>query len=177
MTSTNPEPAAGGTRAGVQLDAELTALLQLTDQLGHHVEHRAATRLLAHMDHHRIEHYDTGTSHAVPRGHDADTALITLVAMMPTRIFSWHPTSSTYRLTRAALATHLKTKPSPIVAAIEVLTITRAGHTPAIHTFINGAPIAARCYTLDTQTGQLSGQHAAAPCRAAQAAITAATTA
>lgn len=82
MTSTNPSAGAGKSAAGVQLDTELVALLQLTDQLGHHVEHRAATRLLAHMDAAAIAYLDTGTSRAVPTGHETDTGLITLVAMM-----------------------------------------------------------------------------------------------
>lgn len=150
MTSTNPSAGAGKSAAGVQLDAELVALLQLTDQLGHHVEHRAATRLLAHMDAAAIAYLDTGTSRAVPTGHETDTGLITLVAMMPKHLFTRHRKSGTWRLTRAAVARRAHTAPAPILTAIELITVRgpERGHDQT-HVFINGAPITAHHITID----------------------------
>lgn len=150
MTSTNPTAGAGRTRAGVQLDAELVALLQLTDQLGHHVEHRAATRLLAHMDAAGIAYLDTGTSRAVPTGHETDTGLITLVAMMPNHLFTRHRKAGTWRLTRAAVARQAQAATAPVVTAIELITLYGPDRSQdQTRVFINGAPIAASHVAID----------------------------
>lgn len=102
MTSTNAKPVAGGTTA--ELDPALRRLLELTDQLGHYAEYRCAAELLAFMDRAALAELITGPSLAVPLGHETDTALISLVALMPNRLFIRGRASRTYRLTRAAVA-------------------------------------------------------------------------
>ncbi|AHB79251.1 hypothetical protein [Mycobacteroides abscessus] len=151
MTSTNTHQLAGaGYSPTVQLDADLIALLELTDQLGHHVEHRAAVRLLAHMDAANIAYLDTGTTKAIPRGHETDTGLITLVGMMPGHLFTRHRKAGTWRLTRAAIARRAQAVPEPIVTAIELITLCGPDRSQdQTRVFINGSPITASHVTVD----------------------------
>lgn len=105
MTSTNTHTVAGGVRP--ELDPDLSRLLELTDQLGHYAEYRCALALLAFMDRSGREELTTGASLAIPHGHETDTGLISLVALMPNRLFIRGRAPGTFRLTRTAIANYV----------------------------------------------------------------------
>ncbi|SIC19734.1 hypothetical protein [Mycobacteroides abscessus] len=89
------------------LDPNLSRLLELTDQLGHYAEYRCAEALLAFMDRSGRIELTTGASLAIPHGHETNTGLISLVALMPNRLFIRGRAPGTFRLTRTAIANYL----------------------------------------------------------------------
>ncbi len=150
MTSASTDTRAGMPMPDMQLDTDLTALFELADQIGHHVEACAGRRLIDYMDAQAIDHLDT-RDRTTPIGYERDTAMITLVSILPAHLFTWTPADrgGSWRVDRAAIADYIAHRPAPMIS-VELVTVLRPKHRPEIHAFAEGVPIAARQHLVNT---------------------------